>query len=1053
MSNRDDIDWSSNELVNELSREPSLSDADDLIGVDWGDVGKKALSGSHVAGKTLLSMYGLGGVVAPLDTLYQREGLVEDWAGAPSVIVTNADYVVLDLGKDKPLIVKAPTQIRFYGGTRFDGTGYVPGEPFGQRFTFGMTDVPRVLVNDGKKETSYLKAKKVLVCGGKEEQVAAGTGIKSIVSGADMTDEELLQQAVAETVAPTAYVPAPPTMTQADMMRSRAYRTAMSRSQDMQARLAAAKARTPRAAPTFGPVSPMAVPDLTQYMRTNMDNELNDLVLGEIDEILGDDMDGDCLIGDADAEYEIVGGMSPKQRQKLEAYLAKLKKTIVSGDDIEVLGEEGVNTEIIGDADEEYEIVGGMSPKQRQKLEAYLAKLKKSIIGEEWVEIVGDDYIHGTDVLIGAVQRGATVPGGGKPTANTFRNVGQVQTKLANGNKQTQIVKPKTSAVVRGGKRPVLKVAQKSNKQSPHKRAVINATAVMNRALQAGIRATKRAAIAGKTQATVVHGYEILGATGKVPVTAKQKAAAAKRDKAVQKAAIAAAKTKKQGEKAIAASKKLAAALTKAKPVIAKLLAKVKTFPAPGGGATRVRGDDDGLEMDVSDSTSFTVGDTNDVQIMDRAELEVLGDQALQPGDPDYDFFYGDSQPDQGAAPASAPTNTYASGTTGGVPTGYAEVVWEDIPLPARGQTLTEEQAQIVQQSVPDNAVVYLMDKGLPADSVGSFSVMYDKSGLKDGYKYGLGKFRTKDEMMTQPDWVCRDYAGVLKHEGRRSGYDEKSRAIAKSRNANEMLFWSVFDGGDLANDVPTIERISESRESFTTQSVSGGSPEDVPAESKSPYLWGPLVGKPGSQLANLQYCAPTDQWFWQSEYAPKWATDAMDKEIERLNAEGRENAKQTNAANRAMLEQEQAERDRAAAAQEAELSMATNQAEVEAAITGSKLEQQQQLLDAQMAAQMAAMDMQAQKADLQWGINQENLEQRASKADLEYAIAHPEVAMQNQQYPQDGGEYEGEEPARGSMEEMMDQGNSAPDDEFAQAYDESQRDSGADDASIMDEG
>src|SRR5258706_5507631 len=95
----------------------------DLVGVDWGDIGKKTLGGTHMAGKVLLSAFGAGAVAAPLDQIYQEHGLVPEWA-TRSLKVDKPDFVVLISTTNKqPLVVKMPSQVVVFGGERFDGNG------------------------------------------------------------------------------------------------------------------------------------------------------------------------------------------------------------------------------------------------------------------------------------------------------------------------------------------------------------------------------------------------------------------------------------------------------------------------------------------------------------------------------------------------------------------------------------------------------------------------------------------------------------------------------------------------------------------------------------------------------------------------------------------------------------------------------------------------------------------------------------------------------------------------------------------------------------------
>ncbi len=944
--------------VDDSSMEPRVEE--EILGLTAKEFGKGFLSVNHMIGKTLLNAFGAGAIVQPLENVMQSGDVLENWAAVPSITVISADYAVLDVGADKPVVVRGVPKLQVFGGTRFAGNGYMPGDSIGRRFSFGVNDVPRVLVNDGKKETSYTKVKKLLVAGG-IESAAPQAGVASMVNvkGEEMTDEELLNAAMAEVNAPSSahqMVPPPPTAREVDLSRFFDFRRAKSRLGSAQAQLAAAKAKTPYV-PVRPTSSPIEVPDLTESMRSmNMDLNLDDIV-GEVNAVLG-----------------------------------------ASDEDIQ-------------------------------------------IVGDGWTEIVGDDYVLGSDVLVGAVPSASKVV---RPSANAIAKAPVAQVKPANSGKQTQMVKPKGTPIT-----PAIRAGSKKMLSKPLKRAARGARVsvfkkldsrqpLMNKVLQIGVNAQKRAKIAQR--ATKVHGldFEVLGAVvGKKPLTAKQKAAAAKRDKAVQKSQAIAIKLDKQGAKAIASAKKLAEVLKKVKP----LRVKLKQNRAP---MTRVRGDD-GIPIHVSDDATFDVGESFDVELPPVGF--VVG---ADPSDPNYDprfddpNYSGDYSAPAGTTP-TAPADPYAADpgvplSDGSLP-GYVEQTWEDIPLPARGEALSEEEAMTVyddDSQIPEDAIYYRLERGLPADSLGSVSVMFDKTGLKDGFKFGFGRYRNQDKDLSgTPDWVQRDALSVAKHEWNRdypNGLSDSTRKMQKTSNL--MKFWTVFDEpNQIASSIPEAAAQSQARVTRVANEKTG--------ELEGEYNWGPFVGHPNGALKGLQFNKAAGAFFWMPEKAPRWSADvvAIDNMIKEANKVGREAVAEANKTNKLIAQQEQAERERAVAQQEAELSLATNQAEVDAAIASSKLEQQQAAMDAQAAAMQTALDMQAQKMDLQYGAREDALYQRAMQADLDWAIAHPEEAMADQQQ---GYGYEGD------AGYGLDEGYGV-DDEFAQAYEQSQIDSGADEASMMD--
>ncbi len=963
--NRNRIDWTDDTLEGGAPRIE-----EEVLGLTAKEFGRGFLGANHLIGKTLLNAFGAGAIVAPLDDLYQRENLVPDWASSPSIIVTNADFAVLDVGQAKPVIVRGVAKLVVYGGARFPGNGYMPGEPFGKRFTFGVTDVPRVMVNDGKKETSYTKVAKLLVCGGIETQTQPGAGgIASIVNvkGEDiMTDEELLNAAISEVPTQPNYVPPPPTasaaMLTSDLQRSPAFRLANARAASAQARLAAAKAKTPYV-PTLPTLSPVSAPDLTQYMRSS-DMDLNmDEILGEIDEVCGDDT-------------EIVGG--------------------------------------------------------------------------DWTEIVGDDYVVGTDVLIGAVNpasAGSVRPV--KPSPAALATAPTVHTNLADGAKQTKTVRPATTpinAAIRSGSKRViskpLKRVMPTGKVSKLKQMETKGAVVMNRAIQTGVNAQKRAkiALAAGQKATAVHGVdiEVLGAVAK-PLTSRQLAAQAKAKNAAARAKKAAEKLAKQGDKAIAASKKLAAVLQKVPPLRAKITARPSQF----GKGTSVRGEEFDVELQPVDFD--VLGETFDV--LDTAQLEVCGVDPSDPtydprfDDPNYSGDYGAPAGSDPAAPAAA--DPYAApGATGALP-GYVEETWTDVELPQRDQALTEDEMVEIYDShaaVPPDAIYYHLERGLPANSLGSVSLVLDKTGLKDGFKFGLGRYRAKEAELSSPDWVKRDYVAVAQHEdpdhaaGFANGVLDSRRTATKGGSA--MKFWTIFDEPQIAASLRDAANQSQVANSIIVDDKGG----------QAQYNWGPLVGHPTGSLKGLQFDKEWEAFFWKPEKAPRWSGDvvAMDAAIKEFNRAGREAVAEANRTNKAIAEQEEAERQRLQAQSDFDLSLQTDQATVQSAIFSDQLAQQQAAAQAQQAAMQTALDMQAQKADLSWSVNQQNLEQRATQADLDWAIANPDEAMAAQQ------QYGQQEQGYGDYGDEG-YGLDNEDAEFSDAYAESEADSGADLAAQMD--
>jgi len=156
MADRNKIMWNADPLTDELSRQPSLDD-DDIVGVDWGKVGKTALGVNHIVGKTLLKAIGMGGVADSMETLQNKGGALPDWA-TKSMKVSGPGYVVIGRGGKDPLVVNNAANVVVFGGKRFDGAGWQPGMPLGASFSIGVDSPTRVEIS--YKSADIMKAAK-----------------------------------------------------------------------------------------------------------------------------------------------------------------------------------------------------------------------------------------------------------------------------------------------------------------------------------------------------------------------------------------------------------------------------------------------------------------------------------------------------------------------------------------------------------------------------------------------------------------------------------------------------------------------------------------------------------------------------------------------------------------------------------------------------------------------------------------------------------------------------------------------------------------------------
>jgi hypothetical protein len=943
------------------------------VGIDWGDIGRKALGGGHIAGKVLLSAFGAGAAVQPLDQLEASHGLLPQWA-TQSEHVDKPDYVVFQQASaPRPVITQAPDKVAIFGGSRFSGTGYVPSAPLGTSFSFGITSPTRVEITSKGQTTAYTDVQQILFLGGiegsdtvlgervmtKEEELMIGAEMQAEVSGDDFTavtpDGSAYTQPgfpatpYAQPTVPVATAPIAPAPA-ADYSRYSANRAAAARLAAAQARLAAAQAQQ---AFTVQPVTlpQIQVPSLNlnldqgsfamptdqtvSGMNANLPGEHADI---DIPDPMADDAFTEVILGDdmdpADGDTEVFGddsvGMTAKQRQKLLRYMERIKKTILTGDSTEhALLQQAI-----------HDIMGG--------------DLREGVIGP--LEIEANDYMLGTDVC------GATPIKG--------RSLAQHAVKAPTAIKQTSVPTLKGRKTLRHGS---------SKNKSPHKLAMVRASHAMNRALRAGSQAQNRAALY-KPKTTAVHGdpfCEVLGvAATPTSLTPAQQAAVNRRDNASRKAAASAARAAKLGQKSVAVAKKAAAALQKAKPIIDKLLAKKPKIQGPA--IVHVHGDED----------------------------YVLG----------HDFFIGQDptlDPSmQGLPPFTDPGSTGQSVD----PSAYSD--GGDIPLPVRGQSLSQDDASVVWSSgLPEDAVVYHGEHGWPAQSLGSWSRFYGLNGQGNQTLLDVMRALTEQNKVNRVDSAyttgfAGDYMTYIQQNPDSAlakfqsyvvnpGYMWSDPGATPNDQGTGNVGWSVkqdppdwnpilmrHDGGEIANWIlPHAEPNWNDPNAMYWVGI---------AQDSMNKGWGPLIGN--GPLAGLQFETSTGQWFWQSQNAPVWMTQAQDQQITALNQAANAAAQAAAAADQARQDQEANQQAEAQAAQDAQTSMTQQASDAQTQAAQAQLDQQQQQADAQAAAAQTALELQATKADLQYGMQQAAMQQQASQADLDYAIAHPELAIQEQQ-------------------------------------------------------
>lgn len=1039
-----------------------------IIGVDWNAVGRGALGVGHVTGKLLLNAFAGGAGVSQIDELQEKGGQLPDWAAkAPTLVATKPTKVVVLDKNDKPRTFENSTKVTVRGGKRseVDGGAIVEG--------------PNKVEIEQPSGTQRPEVKAILVTGGVQPQEQPQQGLGSIVRVTgdlmdDMDNIDVNLEVVSEpsdegTIDVFGEI-------SSDRSMPLEMRLAQHRLSQAQARLAATQAKQPRTPAALPPMNIQNY-DLTQPQGSlSMEDDLLDPNLLSELSVLGhsDDAGWTEIYGDAQGWEEIVGGMTPAQRKKLEAYMKKIKGIIVSGD------VDGCD-EVLGSSQGWSEIIGEMTPGQKKKLQAYLKKIKKVILSGEWDEIEGDgdsDYFVGVDCLgedespmvlhessaegaqivedafdgdfdvLGAVPAGAAarVLQPAKPGASARSTVSQRKSvpPRAVSKKASPPATP-----TKGKRSPQRKTKRASlvRKPSAFDAAIKNATKTVTGAkTRAAKLDAKLKQIKAKANgiSTTVRGDDVLGALsnvnrpslGRTPTTPKQKAAARNLDRARSKLASAITKAQKKAADLPSKANTLAKKVTATTPLVKQVLTKKATFPAPGRKATTVRGDIDILgEVDWTEVLGYMPGE------------ELYNEQLDGPYGTNQETgeVYTSPQPGYGTGGASASSSDASAPYT---PPSFDApcVLPAEVPLPPRGQALSADDAWSALDAMPADAIPYDGSRGLPKDSVGSAILFYGAEGpnayrdggVTDGFKWGRGRNALEDSDMMEDGWVHRDLKGSVQASGPQGHWAaglsnediEKRKGLAAAPGSwgRDMLrFWNtyqVYSMHGIAQNVPQVH----------AHSMSVG--------------WGPLVGNPNGILAGLRYLptgGPNGEgvWFWMPENAPAWATSKVDGEIKKLNMETRATAQAECDAQKALDAIEQAERERDRAAKEYDLSMATNQQEVEAAINADKLAQAQMAADAQLAQQQAQMEMQADQAYLQWQIQQAKLEQQTQAAALQYAMQNPEEVQQYEQAAPGGeqgfdetpaadefvneGFFEGTTTDRAEEEEIMEQTDRVP--------------------------
>lgn len=554
-----------------------------------------------------------------------------------------------------------------------------------------------------------------------------------------------------------------------------------------------------------------------------------------------------------------------------------------------------------------------------------------------------------------------------------------------------------------------VRAATRSKAKSPHLAAIKRTESVIKYAESRAKKVEKKAdAYKPKDHKTIipvklgdVKGKTILG-SDKV-LSPKQQSAVQKHTNALVTHHKAVSAAKGAAKKARAAAAQAKDAIKKAKPQIAKLSKK---------GALRniILGVDAGYEEVVGDELLTVVGDDLDQVVGEIDSVlggpgwdEIMGAvpplsvstsaaplSSVQSGSAnasadangddqeiadllnilDYiddligDLIGEDMSPPGGSASAADPTvPAPAGGSTASLDAAAdSDASFDDagdIPLPTRGEPLSAEEAKVVywtKADLPEDAVFYQGDRGVLNNALGSWNTFYGKNPNKDGFSDGwLNGVASGKEGWSATDKFLSVLTGgayAVAKEIRERKLDSDSQGIVRwvyraPETQNPEEFMTPPD--EFVNNVKKIAK----------NSIERG--------------WGPLIGNPRGDLAGLQFCMETGDFFWQGNHAPVWATAVADAKITELNkktAAAKQAAAEADAAARA---QEQAAQAEAQAKQDAANALAQSVADTQANIARQALEaqqgqqalqqQQQQAATAAAQAQAAIVQQQQQTA------------------------------------------------------------------------------------------
>jgi hypothetical protein len=605
---------------------------------------------------------------------------------------------------------------------------------------------------------------------------------------------------------------------------------------------------------------------------------------------------------------------------------------------------------------------------------------------EEEIEVLGEDYSHGLDVL-GAAKVSVIKP----KTTNLTTTV-----KTQSGAKVAVPVRAGFVQKQTPGGRTHTSLVVNKPKQGDDKSSIKNAKDAGNRAISA---ATKMKDHLKKV--TVIRGDEAF--FGAATSTAKKVAPKGVPKTVVVKMGQMLDKLADKGKKTVAAASKHEQLVKTAQ---SKLSAGTKSVAQ---------------KMDPSKSTKIKGDDYEDFDIIasetDLA-LEILGAALPDPTNPGYlldgspDPAYGGVAPGYtGSLDSSDPYATSGADQTatalpgppdyglGPAPKGAPPLVANQDYIPDPGfdsdfnvYSSTGEPGTV---PLPEGAVIYDGSQAIPTKGAGSYTYFHKTipGGAKPDGNAGSGFYWNKDH------WNC---------------------------------WWASAYHDNVAIDT-------------RKQSVTPEEAASLPfmAQASEKHHWGPLIGNPqGGWTAGMRYDQGGNQWFWYYDKAPSWATaaDKMKRDNQALlDYQAMFTAAQTDYTTQQMQDQIDAQNARDLAKQQAaedaqmarqmqqEQAQAAHQAELQA-VQDQQTASQQQMADEQAYRQaqidwegqarqsdQATQTMQAQalmqaQIDQQAMESQARIEQQAAETQARIAAMQAQATGQMPSADDGGGEYASDE-------------------------------------------